>query len=339
MRFFRGLLILLVLAGIAGAGAYAFFLQAVNTPRQPEGAELVVFDVPKGTPLSALGDKLVDAQLLSDATIWKIYLKLNPGVPSPKAGRHQLSGSMTIPQLIKALADKPMSTDVPLTMVEGWRLRDADAALAEKKLIAPGAYIKAAQSPKGYDIKFSIPDGATLEGYLMPETYMIRAGRLDVRKLIQRQLDKFHERFVEPHRAEIKKSGRSLRTLVVMASLLEREERTVKNRPDVAGVLYKRLDARTPLGVDATSRYTIKNWNDRRAFLKKLRDKSDPYNTRMKVGLPPGPIGAPSLDALQAAMRPKKNRFWYYLHDRKGRIHFARTLKGHEANRRRYNVY
>ena len=338
MRIFRFFLGLMVIGGIIGAGAYGFYIQALRTPRQPNNAAPVEFMVPKGATLRSLGPKLVKAELLSDATLWKIYLRLNPGVPSPKAGRHRLNGGMTVPELVRALADKPLSEDAPLTMVEGWRLRDADAALAEKGLIDPGAYIAAARDVAAFDLKFKVRE-SNLEGYLLPDTYMVRPGPLDVKKLIQRQLDAFYERFVQPHRQEIKKSGRSLRSLVVMASLLEREERNPKNRPDVAGVLYKRLDAKTPLGVDATSRYTIKNWNDRRAFLKKLRDRNDPYNTRLKVGLPPGPIGAPSLDALQAALRPKKNKYWYYLHDHKGVIHFARTAKGHERNRKKYNVY
>ena len=337
MRIMRVFFILLLLGGIAVGGGYAYYLQAINTPRAPT-AESVVVTVPKGTTLSALGPKLIQEGLLTDATIWKVYLKLNPQVPSPKAGKHRLSGAMTIPELVAALGDKPLSEDEPLTMVEGWRLRDADEALSAKGLIKPGTYLAAARRTSAYDIKFDFA-GRDLAGYLLPETYMVPKGALDAEKLIQRQLDAFYERFVQPNQAKLAQSGRTLRTVVIMASLLEREEPNPKNRQDVAGVLFKRLDARTPLGVDATSRFTLDNWNDRRAFLKKLRDKRDPYNTRVKVGLPPGPIGAPSLDALRAALSPKKNPYWYYLHDRKGRIHYARSLKGHERNRKRYNVY
>ena len=124
-----------------------------------------------------------------------------------------------------------------------------------------------------------------------------------------------------------------------MASMLEREEPVASVRPKVAGVLYKRLDAKHPLGVDATSRYTLDAWNDRRAFLKKLRDPDDPYNTRLRIGLPPTPIGAPGLPSLQAALRPVASPYWYYLHDAKQQIHFAETAEGHEANRRRYDVW
>lgn len=338
MRLLRGLGVLLILGVVAVGAAYGYYAQALSTPHNAENPKSVEFMVPKGSTLSALGPKLVQAELLSEGPIWKIYLKLNPGVPQPKAGRHRLSSAMTIPELTVALAGKPLSEDEPLTMVEGWRLRDADAALAEKGRIEPGEYIAAAKNVSAYDLPFEV-EGPNLAGYLLPETYMVPVGKLDTKKLVQRQLDAFHKRFVEPNREAIENSGRSLRTLVIMASLLEREEPNPVNRPDVAGVLFKRLDDGWALGVDATSRFTLKDWNDRRAFLKKLRDPNDPYNTRLKVGLPPGPIGAPSLDALNATLRPKKNPYWYYLHDRKGRIHFARNAKQHERNRRRYNVY
>ena len=94
--------------------------------------------------------------------------------------------------------------------------------------------------------------------------------------MIQKQLDTFVERFFTAHKADIEASGRSLSDLVIMASLLEREEPTPSQRPTVAGVLWKRFDKNTPLGVDATSRYELEEWNDRKAFLKHLRDENDP---------------------------------------------------------------
>ena len=71
-----------------------------------------------------------------------------------------------------------------------------------------------------------------------------------------------------------------------MASMLEREEPKPEQRPMVAGILWKRIDNKWNLGVDATSRYTLEEWNNRKAFLKKLRDPKDPYNTRLKEVFP-----------------------------------------------------
>ncbi len=296
------------------------------------------FSVPKGATLAQIGAKLHAEGRLKSTLAWRAYLKLHPDAPAPKAGRHALNGPLSIPQLLEALSQKPLSEDVPLTMVEGWRLRDADAWMAERQLITQGAYIQAAHDKEAYKIPFSVP-GDSLAGYLLPDTYLVPKGSVDVKRLIQRQIDAFHERFETPFRDEIAQAGRTLQEIVVMASMLEREEPNPASRPEVAGVLYKRLDAKVPLGVDATSRFNLKDWNNRRALLRALRDPDDPYNTRLKPGLPPGPIGAPSLNALTAAVRPVGSPYWYYLHDRTKKIHFARTAEEHEANRRRYNVW
>jgi len=244
---------------------------------------------------------------------------------------------MALPAIHAALASPPLPEDEPFTVVEGWRRADTDRALAEHGWAPEGAYL-AATSTARIHLPFAI-DAPNLEGYLFPETYKFVKADFEAEHLVRRQLEIFTERFFEPHRLEIERSDRSLHTVVTIASMLEREEPIAAVRPKVAGVLYKRLDAGRPLGVDATSRYTLDSWNDRRAFLMKLRDPDDPYNTRLDAGLPPTPIGAPGLDSLRAALDPEPSPYWYYLHDAEQQIHFARTAEEHEANRRRYDVW
>ena len=187
-----------------------------------------------------------------------------------------------------------------------------------------------------FTAKYPLPAGS-LEGYLLPETYMVNPDDWDTKEFIQRQLDMLATRFYEPHRGEFAERG--FADVVIMASLLEREEPNPNNRQLVAGILWKRIDHDWNLGVDATSRYTLDKWNDRRAFLKKLRDPTDKYNTRLRSGLPPTPIGSPSIDSLEAALSPTDSKYWYYLHDSKQTIRPARNVAEHEANRKKYNVY
>ncbi len=339
MRKLLGALIaLLFIAGVGAAAGYGYYNNAVQTPSKPGDAATEKYEVKKGASLSQVAVELHQKGYIIDLNVFKIYLKLTPNYPKPKAGKHLISKGMNLPKLLAALAKNPLSEDVPLTMIEGWRLRDADAALTQKGLINPGEYLKAAKTPKRFKIPFKL-ESEDLAGYLLPETYMVPKGKLDVNILIQRQIDAFHKRFYQVHQGELKKSGRSLRTIVILASLLEREEPNEKTRPAVAGVMYNRLDKNTPLGIDATSRFTLDDWSNRRAFLKKLRDPEDPYNTRLRAGLPPGAIGAPSLPSLLAALRPKKGPYWYYLHDKNKQIHFSKTAAEHEAKRRKYNVW
>jgi UPF0755 protein len=336
-RLLLGLLVVLVLAAGGVAGTFMWAERAVQRAVAPPGAPLVEFTVPRGASGRGLGPMLVQQGLIADSRVWTWHL-FRRGRFAPKAGRHEVSPSMTLAEVATALEGPPLPDDAPFVVIEGWRLRDTDAALATAGLIAPGAYIEAASHPERFTAPFPLPKG-TLEGYLYPETYRVVPGSLDVNALVQRQLDTFAERFYVPHREVLASSGRTLHEVVVMASMLEREEPLPEQRPLVAGILWKRVDTGFPLGVDATSRYELEEWNDRKAFLQRLRDPSDPWNTRHRKGLPPGPIGAPTVASLQAALTPRPSDYWYYLHDAERRLHPSRNAQEHEALRRKYNVY
>lgn len=334
------LLALAVLAAAALGGGYLWVQDRIATPVAPGETATVEFTVPKGATARALGPLLVEAGLVEDARLWRVFL-WQRGRLDAKAGRHALSPGMTMAELADVLEGPPLPEDVPFVVVEGWRLRDIDASLVERGWIRPGDYVKAASDLSRYRAPFPLPTGKgrTLEGYLYPETYRVVPGSFDVATLIQRQLDLFAERVYEPHKEEVKAGKRTLDELVVMASLLEREEPLPEQRPLVAGILWKRIDRGIPLGVDATSRYELPEWNDRKAFLARLRDPEDPWNTRTRAGLPPGPIGAVTLVSFRAALRPVPSEFLYYLHDGHRRLHPARDAAEHEANRRRFGVW
>ena len=335
--FIRLLLVIIVLGAIAAGGGYVFLEKQVNAAAKPGDDAEVLFEVKKGQSVGTLGAWLEREELISSATTWRYLMKKRGGLKL-KAGKHKLKRSMTMVEIASALEKAPMAEDVPFTVVEGWRLRDTDAALTKKGLIKAGAYVAAARKPRTFTATFKLPR-ESLEGYLYPETYRVDPKNFDVKKFIQRQLDRFAQVFEKSHRADIDKSGRSLHELVTMASMLEREEPTPSQRPLVAGILWKRIDLNFALGVDATSRYELVKWNDRKAFLKRLRDKTDRYNTRYQTGLPPTPIGAATLPSLKAAMKPKKSEFLYYLHDNDRILRPSRNAAEHEALRKKYNVY
>jgi UPF0755 protein len=331
------LLAVIVLAAGAVAGTFFWVEREVQRAVASPGAASVEFTVPKGTTGRALGAQLASQGLIRDARLWRWFL-YRRGQFAPKAGRHAVSPSMTMAELATSLEGAPIPEDVPFSVIEGWRLRDTDAALAAAGLIKPGAYIAAASQPERFTAPFPLPKG-TLEGYLYPETYRVVPGAVDVQALIQRQLDTFAQRFYLSHQEDLARGGRTLHEVVVMASMLEREEPVPEQRPLVAGILWKRVDKGYPLGVDATSRYELAEWNDRVAFLKRLRNLEDPWNTRHRKGLPPGPIGAPTVESLRASLAPRQSEFWYYLHDAERRLHPSRNAEEHEALRRKYNVY
>ena len=304
----------------------------------PSDTKKIVFTVPKGASPRTIGKQLEQSKIIVSHDNFTMYVKLTKEGSCIKAGRFALSRSMDAKTILTTLCGTPLPNDVPFTVVEGWRIRDIDAALVKKKLIQPGEYITLAKDPTQFKAAFPLPTGS-LEGYLYPETYMITPDRFTVKSFINRQLETFDKVFYQKHLAAIKNSKRPFQDNVIMASMLEREEPKPKNRPMVAGILWKRLDSKWKLGVDATSRYTLAKWNDRKAFMKKLRNPNDIYNTRMRHGLPPTPIGNPSVDSLQAALNPVSSPYWYYLHDHQKNLHPSRNVKEHEAYRKKYNVY
>lgn len=324
----------------AGQGAVLVVLVGcvdADAPVDPSDPTEVEVEVPPGATANSVAPLLEDEGLIPAPWKWKLYLRANPDeARCLKAGRFRLRRDMSMREVMATLCSTPLPEDVPFTVLEGWRIREIDAALVDAGWIEPGAYAKLAES-KGVDLPFEVPS-PTLEGYLFPETYRVTPPpRFDVEGFIERQLRTFQERFLDPNAEAIAERG--LHEVVVMASMLEREEPTLAQRPIVAGILYKRLEHGWKLGVDATSRYTLEEWNDRRAFLGRLRDPSDPYNTRLREGLPPTAIGNPSLPSLEAALAPVESEYWYYLHDGDGTFHGSRNAAEHEAARARYGVY
>ena len=300
-------------------------------------------EVPSGTTSRTLGAILEEDQIINSGADFTTCVRMtNKGECAIKAGRFKLSRDMDVDRIFEVVCGDPIPDEgVPLTITPGWRIREIDAALAKEGLTLPGEYRALVTHPKGFEAPFPLPTDS-LEGYLFPETYEVNPGKWDTKEFIQRQINTLSERFYEPNQAailEATQAGRDIGKLIIMASMLEREEPTVEQRPLVAGIIWKRLDSDWELGIDATSRYTLDVWNDRAAFLKKLGDPSDPYNTRKRLGLPPTAIGNPTLSALESALNPQESKYWYYLHDHDKILRPAINEKQHEENRRKYNVY
>lgn len=302
---------------------------APATPGDDTPFELVV---PAGASASRLTERLEAEGLVANGYAWRWFLR-STEAGCLKAGRHEVRRSLSMRQLLDELCGPPLPEDVPFTVVEGWRIVDVDAALAAKGWIEPGAYVTVA-TPAAVPPPFPVPVDS-LEGYLFPETYGVVPDRFDPADLVRRQLHTFQERALPLLECQ----PRGVHALVTMASMIEREEPTPAQRPVVAGILWKRIDAGWKLGVDATSRYGLVDTTDRRAFLARLRDPEDPYNTRLREGLPPTPISNPGLRSLEAAAQPEASPFWYYLHDADGVFHGGKDAADHDANRRRYDVY
>jgi len=292
--------------------------------------EPFVFEVPKGASAGSLAEAVVEAGFFATEWEWRIFVRLQDA-SCIKAGRHEVSHAMSPVEFLRTLCGTPLSDDVPITIVEGWRIADTDRFLASRDLIEPGEYARIALE-RTVEPPFEIPS-ATFEGYLWPETYLVNEDDFDPEVFVLRQLRMFRDNFLADH-PDLR--GEELHQIVVVASMIEQEERTFENRPLISGILWNRINKPMPLGVDATSRYTLERWND--DVLPKIRDRDDPYNTRYRMGLPPTAIGAPGLHALEAALNPQPNPYYFYLHDRDCVLRTAKTNPGHIRNKRTYGI-
>jgi len=176
------------------------------------------------------------------------------------------------------------------------------------------------------------PSGASLEGFLFPDTYLFlpNAKPSDV-------LAVFEENFnvkIKSIDDAIRAFKKPLKDIVIMASILEAEARTTETRRIIAGILWKRLSIGMPLQVDAPFQYIIGK-NTFQLTTGDLKFDS-PYNTYLYKGLPPGAIGNPGLDAILATTYPQGNDYLYFLTTDDGVAIYGRNFEEHKANKARY---
>ncbi len=170
------------------------------------------------------------------------------------------------------------------------------------------------------------------EGFLFPDTYFFLPNA-DKDTVIDAMRADFESK-IEPFRERIASSSYSLHDIITLASIIEREASRSGYRHMIAGVLYNRLEKRMPLQVDVTFLYTMGK-NTFQLTLADLRS-DNPYNTYVHKGLPPGPIGSPSLDSIHAALYPEDHKYIFYLADNGGTTHFSRTYEEHLQKKRLY---
>lgn len=171
-----------------------------------------------------------------------------------------------------------------------------------------------------------------MEGFLFPDTYYFLPNATE--ELVLRTMRQNFDSRMLAIDTEIKAFGKPLQDVVTMASLLEKEARNMKDRRMIAGVLWNRLNGGMLLQVDAAFLYTLGKGTFQLTTEDLLADS--PYNTYRNPGLPPGPIGSPSLDSIAAAVTPIKHDYLYYLADRYGITHYSKTYAEHLRNKRKY---
>jgi UPF0755 protein len=180
------------------------------------------------------------------------------------------------------------------------------------------------------------PDAINLEGYLFPETYHFPKNT-PVKKIVEAMVLQFRSVFNEEWRSRAEELGMTVRDVVILASLIEKETSKPEERELISAVFHNRLRIRMKLDCDPTIIYALKEKEGFNGSLRKKDLKLDsPYNTYLYRGLPPGPIANPGKGSLRAALFPADNNFIYFVSKNDGSHYFSSSFREHQNAVNRY---
>ncbi len=313
--FLKRELVPIFLAIIVGVFFVILTIFLWSPPLSTHSVTVLVY---KGMTVGETADLLKETSVIRSSFLFKLIIKVTP-LSGVVAGTYVFEKPLSLGQVVLRVARGVYGpTPLKITFPEGVTVRKA-AEICAKEL--PGC---------SYQSFLNAALGS--EGYIFPDTYFFQPGTPAQEVVFQ--MKKNFENKMRSISPEIGRLSRKLSDVIIMASLLEGEGNTLENRQIIAGILWKRLEQRMPLQVDATFVYI----NGKASHELTLDDLSSdsPYNTYINRGLPPGPINNPGLESIHAAITPTETSYFYYLSDKDGLFHYAATHDEHVLNKKRY---
>ncbi|HXI55597.1 MAG TPA: endolytic transglycosylase MltG, partial [Polyangia bacterium] len=308
----------------------------------------VEVEIPKGATAHDVADRLFAAGLIDRPLVFRLYAGQRGVAGRFKAGRYVLAAPVTPRQILEALVKGAADELVAVTIPEGKNLVEI-AEILDAAGIAGKAEIIMRATDASFVAGLGLP-GASLEGYLFPDTYKLRPRTPAARALIP--MVRRHRQVFEELRAAHAKGVVDLKNtlgfddykIVILASIVEKETGQPQERPRIAQVFINRL--RFPsfvpklLQTDPTIIYgctvglprsaACLKWDGRIRRIH-LDDRENPFNTYTHEGLPPGPIANPGRAALEAVMAPDHTPFLYFVSRNDGTHYFSKTVAEHQA--------
>ncbi len=334
MRFVMILFVIVLLVAAAVAG---YLWYSIEKPFGTIPAEGIFVDVPHGSSQRAVAHLLQKNGIIRNSFAFELYARRHPK-RAPQAGQYFFDHPMAGKDVFWKLANGEVYQQ-PFTVKEGETIFDVARDLEAAKYMKAVDFLKAAQDAS--QIADIAPTAKTLEGFLYPATYNLSRSTT-APELTTMMVRKFRDALqqLSPDRAagESASVGTPLLSIVTLASLVERETPKPEERPIVAGVYTNRLHKGMLLQCDPTVIYALEQVDEYKGTLtlKDLRYES-PYNTYLHPGLPPGPIGNPSVESLKAALQPEPTDYLYFVANTHGGHFFAATLAEHNRNVVKYH--
>lgn len=334
-RLIASVAALLVALALAAAVSAALLYRQAHVPYQGFQEPEVFVEIPAGEGSRAIGTRLVAAGVVRDAITFRAALALTGTARALQAGEYRFAGPASAVDVVRRIARGDVYTRA-ITFPEGLTIAEM-AAHYERGGFGPAEHFGEAARDVALIADLD-PDARDLEGYLFPNTYRLpRAASAGA--LVRRMVELFRQTVNEAVRAEAARQGLSVRELVTIASLVEKETGLDEERPLVAAVYRNRLRIGMGLQADPTVIYALvreRRWtgNLTRADLQ----IDSPYNTYRYRGLPPGPIASPGRASIEAVLRPAEVEYLYFVSRNDGSHVFSRTLAEHNQAVREWQV-
>ena len=294
-----------------------------------------------GDSVQSVAVKLRSEKIVRSETLVKIAYRLFGSGEHVYPGTVVIGPSCSIRCVIREITSAQPSI-VRIRLTEGQDIRDLATVLESKKIgtaadllaiVGTPAVVPTKHTDFSGEFSFlaSAPKNISLEGYLFPDTYDF-SGSATPEQVVRTMLKNFDRRVTPEMRERAAKQGRTLHEVVTMASILDLEVRGAEDQRMVADILWRRISRGMGLQVDSSVKYLTKSAG---VFTtKQERATVSLWNTYKFRGLPLGPIGNPGISAIEAALSPKPNEYWFYLTSPDGTVHYARTLDEHVSNKR-----
>jgi UPF0755 protein len=302
---------IVALLALVLAGALIWFLVELFQPFHGRPHGQVTVTIPAHSNASKIGDQLAKAGVIPSGFFFNLRATLAGERGDLLAGTYRLQLGMTYGAVLKILTTPPRAAPVTnITIIEGRTRAQINDLLGAEGV--QGSYFAATRhspllNPLAYGAPRHTPD---LEGFLFPDTYQL-VEPIRISALVADQLKTFRQQFAQVNLAYARSKHLTPYDVLIIASMVQAEAQTTRDRPLIASVIYNRLAFGMPLQIDATARYATGN------YTKPLTDSQlnspSPYNTRIHKGLPPTPIGNPGLASIEAAAHPAQTNYLYFV--------------------------
>ncbi|MFN2501541.1 MAG: endolytic transglycosylase MltG [Pyrinomonadaceae bacterium] len=313
MKAVKIIFAILVIAVLAFVGVSYWMYSSLNSPHHHSRSEDYI-TIEKGTTPAAVIDKLAAEGIISSPRAAMIYLRTVGDASRLQAGEFQFPSPITAIQVLKVL-EKGEDRTVKLTIPEGFTRFDIAKRIVQRfpQTSLGGETAVLSLMDDVSMIQDIAPMAGNLEGYMYPSTYSLPR-EAKPNEIIKVMVDQFR-RFWRPEYADrARQIGRTSHEIVTIGSLIETETSIENERPIVAGVINNRLARNIPLGIDQTNVYIAKmmgRWDG--TINRSDLEIDSPYNTRIKTGIPPGPISSVSESSIRAALNPQPSDYLFYV--------------------------